>query len=128
MPRSLSLTVQKPLLAVIRLPAGDGLPWWAASSGFLSLTRTADETSLVCEDSRVREGVPVERGFRALRVDGTLAFAETGILASLATPLAQAGVPVFVVSTYDTDYVLILETWLREAVDALRKAGHSVTE
>ena len=125
---ALSLTVLGPTLAVVRLPADEGLPSWASTSNFLSFTRTAEETSVVCEDRRVPGSVRCERGFRALRVDGTLSFQETGILASLATPLAQAGVPIFVVSTFDTDYILVFHTRLRDAAESLRKAGHSVTE
>ena len=83
---------------------------------------------MVCEARLVPPDVRSERGFRALRVDGTLAFEETGVLASLAMPLATAGVPIFVVSTFDTDYVLVTDSGLGDAVDALRKAGHSVTE
>ena len=124
----LSLTVLEPTLAVARLSAGDGMPWWAAASGFLSLTRTAEETSVICESGRVPAVVRAERGFRALRVDGTMSFQETEVLASLATPLATARVPIFVLSTFDTDYILVPEARLREAADALRKAGHSVTE
>jgi uncharacterized protein len=126
--KALSLTVLRPTLAVTRLPAGEGLPWWATGSNFLSLTRTAEETSVVCEASLVPADVRRERGFRALRVDGTLAFEETGVLVSLAAPLATAGVPVFVVSTFDTDYVLVAGPRLADAVEALRKAGHSVSE
>lgn len=126
MPRQLSLTVLQPLLAIVRLPARSGLPWWAATSGFQSFTRTADEDSLVCEEARVPEGLTAQRGFRAMRVDGTLPFHLTGVLASLTTPLADAAVPVFVVSTYDTDYLLVDESVLSKAIEALRKAGHTV--
>ena len=126
--KTLSLTLLDPVLAVARLPAGAGLPWWAAGSSFLSLTRTAEETSVVCEARLVPDNVRGERGFRALRVDGTLPFHETGVLVSLATPLAIAGVPIFVLSTFDTDYILVSEPRLGDAVGALRKAGHSVTE
>ena len=125
---TLSLTVQQPLLAVVRFPVRSGLPWWAATSSFLSFTRTAAEDSLVCEEVRVPEGLAAQKGFRALRVDGSLPFHLTGVLASLATPLADAGVPIFVVSTYDTDYVLVPETMLARANAALREAGHSVNE
>ena len=126
--KALSLTLLRPTLAVTRLPAGEGLPWWAAGSSFLSLTRTGEETSVVCEARLVPGDARCEGGFRALRVDGTLAFQETGILASLVAPLATAGVPIFTVSTFDTDYILVAESRLGEAVEALRKAGHSVTE
>ena len=122
----LSLTVLEPLLAVVRFPAGSGMPWWAAASSFLSFTRTANEDSLVCEEVRVPEGLMAQRGFRALRVNGTLPFHLTGVLASMVRPLAEAEVPVFVVSTHDTDYLLVDESVLWKGIDALRKAGHTV--
>jgi uncharacterized protein len=128
MTQSISLTLQQPLLAVVRFPAGSGMPWWAATSSFLSFTRTASEDSLVCEEVRVPEGLAAQKGFRALRVDGKLPFHLTGVLASLASPLANADVPIFVVSTHDTDYLLVPETKLTRAAAALREAGHSVSE
>ena len=123
---SQSLEVLQPLLAVVRLEPGSGLPFWAATSNFLSFTRTADEDSLVCEEARLPDGLTAQRGFRALRVEGTLPFYLTGVLASLTTPLADADVPVFVVSTYNTDYLLVDEAVLPKAVEVLRKAGHTV--
>lgn len=128
MTQQLSLTVLEPKLAVTRFPPKSGLPWWAATSRFLSFTRATDEDSLVCEDFRVPDGLPAQRGFKALRVDGTLPFHLTGVLASLATPLADAGVPIFVVSTFDTDYVLVPGERLHRAIEVLREAGHSVRE
>lgn len=129
MTRSLSLQVLVSEFAVVRLPPEAGLPWWAADSGeLLSHTRSAGETSIVCEARRVPGDVQAERGFRALRVEGPIPFEATGVLASLATPLAAANVPVFVLSTFDTDYVLVPGTLLRTAIQALRGAGHSVVE
>ena len=128
MTHPLSLTVQQPLLAVVRFPAGSGMPWWAATSSFLSFTRTSNEDSLVCEEVRVPDGLAAQKGFKALRVDGKLPFHLTGVLASLANPLANADVPIFVVSTHDTDYLLVPETKLTRAAAALREAGHSVSE
>jgi uncharacterized protein len=87
---------------------------------------TANEDSLVCEEARVPEGLSAQRGFRALRVNGTLPFHLTGVLASMVRPLAEAEVPVFVVSTHDTDYLLVDESVLPRGIDALRKAGHTV--
>jgi len=125
----LALEKVSTVLAVIRLPAGSGLPWWAArEGGFLCLTRTPEETSVVCEEQLVPSDVVAERGFRALRVAGPLPFHLTGVLASVAAPLADAGVPIFVVSTYDTDYILVRQGDLDGAVGALRGAGHSVRE
>jgi hypothetical protein len=126
MTHTLSLSLQQKLLAVVQLEPGSGLPFWAATSSFLSFTRTADEDSLVCEEARLPDGLTAQRGFRALRVEGTLPFHLTGVLASLTTPLADAAVPVFVVSTYDTDYLLLNEAAVPKAIEVLRKAGHTV--
>lgn len=115
-------------LAIVRLPAGAGLPWWAArDDGFLSFTRTPDETSIVCREGAIPSGATAERGYRAIRVAEPLTFSETGILASIAKPLAEGGVPVFVISTFDTDYVLVREASLDMAIRALREAGHTVS-
>ena len=129
MSRSLSLQVLDARFAIVRLPANAGLPWWAANSEeLLSFTRTDGETSVVCETRRVPEGARAEVGFRALRVEGTMSFEATGVLVALAGPLATAGVPIFVISTFDTDYVLVRENAIATAIEALREAGHSVSE
>jgi hypothetical protein len=123
----LTLQVLGGRFAVVRLASGAGLPWWAATSeGLLSVTRTADETSIVCEDRLVPGGVQAERGFAALRVTGTVPFEATGVLASMAVPLAEGGVSIFAISTFDTDYLLIREASLDSAIRFLREAGHSV--
>src|SRR5688572_25934532 len=122
MTQSLTLELLQPLLAVVQLEPGSGMPWWAATSSFLSFTRTTDEDSLVCEEARLPEGLTgltAQRGFRALRIEGTLPFHLTGVLASLTTPLADADVPLFVVSTYDTDYLLVNEAVLSRVVEVL---------
>jgi hypothetical protein len=124
----MQLKVLETKLAVTRFPPESGLPWWAATSSFLSFTRTSDETSLVCDEACVPGGLIAEKGFRALRVEGPLPFHLTGVLASLATPLAAAGVSIFVVSTHDTDYVLVPEPQLSTAIEALRIAKHAVEE
>ena len=72
-------------------------------------------------------GLPAERGFRCLRVRGPLDFSETGILESLARPLAEADVSIFALSTYDTDYILVPHESLETAIDSLMKAGHVVS-
>jgi hypothetical protein len=112
--------------AVCRLDPGDALPPWADGAGFSSVTRTAYELSIVCEQSRVPEDVRAERGWHAFEVAGPLDFALTGILASLAAPLADAGVSVFAVATYDTDYVLVRD--VDAAREALRRAGHEIED
>ncbi len=96
-------------LAVARLGADAAIPEWAADSTapFASVTRTADELSIIAPEQAVPAAVTAERGFVALRVAGTLDFSEIGILARLTGTLAKAGISVLAVSTYDTDYLLV---------------------
>ena len=92
----------------------------------MSVTRTAEELSVVCEQAGVPANIQAERDWRALRIKGTLDFSLTGILANIAFPLANAGISIFAVSTFDTDYVLVKAERLGEAVSALTAAGHRV--
>jgi GNAT superfamily N-acetyltransferase len=111
--------------AVCRLDVDAPLPAWAGGA-FVSVTRTADESSLVCRQEAVPSGVACERGWRCLRVADTLDFSLVGVLESLLRPLAVAGISVFVVSTFDTDYLFLREGTFLDAVRVLRRAGHAV--
>lgn len=115
-------------VAVARLGPSDDLPAWAAADArpLHAVVRTEDELSVTTSDHLVPEGVEVERGWRALAVRGPLNFGMTGVLASLAAPLAAAEVPIFVVSTFDTDWVLIGQQHLASALDVLVAEGHVV--
>ena len=124
--RSLTLEQVAGTFAVCRLGAKEPVPAWLGDGPFVSITRTEAELSVVCPDSAVPPGIRSERSWRCLRVVGPLGFGMTGILASLAAPLAGSGVSIFVVSTYDTDYLLVQDRDLDRARDALERAGHSV--
>lgn len=129
---SLELILLPGEVSICRLPAGSGVPAWAAPGKdaargpLTSVTWTLHETSVVCASVLVPDDVQADSGWRALEVMGPLELGLTGILASLAGPLAEASVPLFTVSTYDTDYVLIKMTRLETATAALRAAGHVV--
>jgi hypothetical protein len=114
------------LLAVCRLSPADAVPSWANGPGFVSITRTDDELSIVCPDGLVPRGTQCMRAYVAKRVAGTLAPELVGVLLSLATPLADAGIPILAIGTHDTDYVLVREADLDRAVGALQHAGHEV--
>ena len=115
-------------VAVCQLDADDPLPEWLdlTDRHLVSVTRTATELSIVTQQDDVPLGVVAERGWRVLAVRGPLAFSLTGVLASLAQPLADAGIPIFVLSTYDTDVLLVRDEGLDRAVAALTEAGHTV--
>ncbi len=113
-------------MSVCRLSPTSEVPDWAITGGFFSVTRTTDELSVVCPEGSVPEGVRCERGWRVLKLEGPFEFSEVGVLASVAVPLAEAGVGIFAVSTFDTDYVLVKEEGLESAVAALCGRGHEV--
>lgn len=112
--------------AVARLEATAAIPPWALEGGatFVSISRTASELSIVCRACDVPAGVRVQQPFRCFQVRGPLPFTEVGVLASLAAPLAEAGISLFVVSTFDTDYLLVPGEAEGAAKEALRVAGH----
>lgn len=114
-------------LAVCRLPSGAALPAWLAELPFFSITRTSDELSIVIPDESVPGGWQAERGWRAIKLAGPFDFALTGILLGILAPLAQAGVGIFAISTYDTDYVLVKAAQLETACQTLRSAGYHVS-
>jgi uncharacterized protein len=125
---SLRLVVIQGVYAICRLGADEALPPWATCGGFSSVTRTPDELSIVCDAHAVPSGVRLENGWRAMAVQGPIDFALTGILAALAEPLAAAGISLFAVSTFDTDYILVRDRDLERALLALRDAGHHVSD
>jgi uncharacterized protein len=111
-------------LVVCRLEADAIVPEWAARGAFSSVTRTKEELSIVCAEDQVPAEVKRSGRFVLLKLQGPFAFSETGVVSSFVAPLAEAGVPVFVVSTFDTDYVLVPEESLDAALGALKNAGH----
>ena len=115
-------------LAVCRLAPDAPIPAWAEAGGeFVATTRTPDELSIVCAVDAVPEGVPSEGPWRAFKVQGPLVMTLLGVVASLADPLRDAGISIFAISTYDTDYILVHEPDAEAATRALRDAGHEVS-
>lgn len=124
--RPLTLLMLDGSFAICKLAADAPIPPWATAGHFLSITRTAEELSVVVPQDAVPEGVVSERGWRCLRVTGTMPFSAVGVLASLTAPLAEASISVFAVSTFDTDYLLMKGTDFERAVTALTQARHSL--
>jgi uncharacterized protein len=114
---------------VARLGAKDDVPMWALNApGFVSITRTDDELSIVCQESVIPSGVQSESGWAILKLQGPFPFAQLGVLASFASPLGAAGVSIFSVSTFDTDYILIKAAQVSAACKALTAEGHELVE
>jgi nitrilase len=125
-PHPLTLLEVAGRFAVCKLPPGSAVPTWATAGDVFSVTRTADELSVVCRQEAVPAGTQAEGGWRCVRVAGAVPLALVGVLASLTAPVARAGVGVFAFSTFDTDYLLVKAERFPEAVAALRAAGHRV--
>jgi hypothetical protein len=120
----LSLLPQR--FSVCKLNPDAALPQWSRRGSVFSITRTADELSAVCESKYVPVSVRSEKGFRCLKLQGPFPFTMAGVLESVLRPLAKARISIFALSTYDTDYVMVKEKSLANAVRALRAAGHEV--
>jgi hypothetical protein len=114
--------------AVAKLDRSAPIPPWAMTSGhkFFSITRTVDELSIVCPESMVPENCVAERDWCCFRVAGQIAFTAVGVLASLTEPLANAGIGLFAISTFDTDYLFVKRIDMDRAIESLRGYGHSI--
>ena len=112
------------LYAICQSPATGPIPTWATQGEFTSMTRTPTELSIVCPESNIPAGIKADRGWICLQLQGPFPFSETGILSSFIAPLSANAIPIFAISTYDTDYVLIQQPFLEKALETLRHAGH----
>jgi hypothetical protein len=124
----LTITILTDTFAICRLSPAEDVPEWAMIGEFVSITHTADELSIVCTEENVPSEVKADRGWRVLKVEGPLDLALTGVLASLANPLAEAKINIFAVSTFDTDYLLVKGYNVDRACEVLRQAGHVVAQ
>lgn len=122
----LALTTIPETLTICRLAPDADAPSWAMAGPFWSITRTSDELSIVAAKACVPAGVRAEGAWRALKLAGPIPLSAAGILASIAEPLARAGINLFAISTFDTDYVLVAADRLEDARLALSRAGHIV--
>lgn len=124
---SLTLRLLPDRYAVAQLPPDAAMPDWWPASGMRHASWTDDELSLVCEETHVPDDVRCQRGWRMFKLQGPFDFALTGILKAVLDPLAVAGVGIFAVSTYDTDYVLVQAHQLDVSLQVLREAGHRLS-
>jgi hypothetical protein len=124
--RSFDLYLLPGCMAICRLDPEDEPPPWAESGVFSSVTRTKAELTVVCQEENVPAGITCNKHWRCLQIGSVLDFSETGILSSLTAPLAGEGIPVYALSTYSTDLILIKEKDLSRTVLALARAGHRI--
>jgi uncharacterized protein len=112
--------------AIVRLSPGAAVPGWVTNGAFTSITRSADELSIVCPTENLPADVQSPHRWICLKLEGPFPFSQTGVLLSFIEPLSNSAVPIFAVSTYDTDYVLIQEEFAGMGISALQQAGHEL--
>ncbi len=127
MMKTLTLQILPEEFAIWQLPPDAPLPK-PDNSSFWSVTRTSEELSIVSIAENAPSEVPTEDGWRCIRVKGPLAFELTGVMASLSVPLAKAGISIFAISSFNTDYLLVKAEQLEPACHALELAGHTFTD
>jgi hypothetical protein len=128
MSHQLTIVIYNKMYAICRLEPSAPVPAWAGGGRFLSITRTVNELSIICEEVMVPDDVHGERNRRLMRLEGTMPFTLPGVLASVTAPLADAGISVSAISTYDTDYLLIADGDLQQATQALESTGHTIQQ
>jgi uncharacterized protein len=111
--------------AIVRLAPDAAVPDWATKGDFTSITRTLDELSIVCPNETLPPEVRSPLRWTCLKLEGPFPFSQTGVLLSFIEPLSTNDIPIFAISTYETDYVLIPEEFAR-ALDVLHEAGHEL--
>ena len=111
---------------IVRLAPTATVPDWATKGEFTSISRASEELSIVCPTDKVPTDISSPHHWICLKLEGPFAFSQTGVLLSFIEPLSTEGIPIFAISTYVTDYVLIQEEWVDKALGLLQRAGHQL--
>jgi hypothetical protein len=127
----MKLSLLTSTFAICRLDPLDAIPVWALTGSFFTITKTDEELSIVCEEAAIdpehgMTHIKIELGWRCLKLQGPIPFETTGVIASLTSALANAGISVSAIATYDTDYLFVKNERLQDAIRALKSAGHEV--
>jgi len=124
----LTMKLLKEKYGVSRLDENELIPKWAQNSDFFSITKTCDELSIVCSQDDIPNDIKCEKDWRILKIEGQLDFSLIGILSSISTILAQKGISIFAISTYDTDYILVKNKDIDNAIQALINERYEVID
>jgi hypothetical protein len=122
---NISMRLLSDVYGVCRMDKNDPIPEWIEDSRFYSVTKTMEELSVVCPQNRIPDHIKCEKGWRILKVEGTLEFSLIGILSFISTVLANNGISIFAISTYDTDYILIKEKDTDKVISVLTSENYS---
>lgn len=123
---TLRMKLRQEELTVSRLEPGAAIPDWATTGSLWNIAQTGTELSIVSAAAATPADVRAERGWRVLELEGPIPFGLTGILSSVLSPLAAAQIGIFAFSTFDTDFILVRNEDIEEALAALRQAGHVI--
>lgn len=123
----LTMKLLKEKFGVCKLDKDELIPEWIQNSKFYSVTKTEDELSIVCSQDSIPKEVKCEKDWRILKVEGPLDFSLIGILSSITTILAEKKISIFAISTYDTDYILVKNEEVDNAVNALSDEKYIIT-
>ena len=126
MTRTFHLRELSEVFAISKLSPKEPIPRWAMSGKIWSVTRTPSELSIICPQTKVPQSLEAERNLRALQVLDTLTFEMVGVLSSLTVPLANEGISIFALSTFDTDLILVRARSFKAACQTLTNAGHNI--
>ena len=125
--RQLQLSLLKDKYGICTLPNTAPIPDWALTQSLASITRTEKELTIVCRleilPSQYQSGLK----WRCFKIDGSFDLNQIGVISSISSPLADAGISIYVISTYDTDYFLIQEQNLEKTISTLSDIGHNIT-
>lgn len=124
----LTMKLLKEKYGVCRLEKTELIPGWAQNSDFFSITRTSDELSIVCAEDDIPNHIKCEKDWNILKIEGPLDFSLIGILASISTILSKGGISIFAISTYDTDYILVKNKDIDNAIQLLIKERYEVID
>jgi hypothetical protein len=123
---NLTIQILPEQYAILHISSDENIPAWVLNGKYWSITRSESEISIVCQQDVVPTGFKGEFNWKVFKVHNPLTFEMAGILASLANPLADAGISIFAISSYETDYLMLKEVNLEKAVEVLSKAGHII--
>jgi hypothetical protein len=112
--------------AIVHLASSAAVPSWAMKGEFTSVTRTTDELSIICPTQNLPPDVTSSHRWISLKLEGPFPFSQTGVLLSFIEPLSTNHIPIFAISTYDTDYVLIQQEFLESSLKILTAGGHEI--
>ncbi len=122
----LKISLLQLTVGVCRLAPTENIPSWARQGQLFSITNTGEELSILCEERFIPEGIICERDWRVLKIEGPLDFSLIGILSKISSHLTEAGISIFALSTYDTDYILVKNKDIDKAVETLRSKDYEI--